>query len=432
MQRAEKGEMAAVVGEGSLRGMRVAAKLADSPGSAPGFFNPKRRVGRDFVVLSVARWLAKQSELDKHRRRGWTRPARLLDAMCASGIQGLRVVSEAPLIAKEANGAETLDLLVVLNDVDSDAADLAVTNVQQLISSNNAAELKVDITRRVAQALMHEESFDVCVLDPFGSVVPFLDAALARAPHEGLLEVCATDLGALYGARPAVTLRHYGAKIAHKRPPCYKERGVRLLLAAVAQAAGRQGRGIEAVMSVSTEHFVLVSVRVIRGARGADETAQQLQKLRICRSCSACTFSPGVPQCGCESKDGAGADAREEGPFWVGAMHDAEDVAAIAAMADLPAAAEVIADETRTLLATLKEEALVQGIFYRRPQGVVAAGTRTPKLAHVIAELQRRGHAVARTHFDDFALKTDASVHDFELAVNGAADEQWPSSGSKH
>jgi len=51
MQRAEKGEMAAVVGEGSLRGMRVAAKLTDSPGSAPGFLNLKRRVARD-VALS--------------------------------------------------------------------------------------------------------------------------------------------------------------------------------------------------------------------------------------------------------------------------------------------------------------------------------------------------------------------------------------------
>jgi tRNA G26 N,N-dimethylase Trm1 len=54
------------------------------------------------------------------------------------------------------------------------------------------------------------------------------------------------------------------------RGQCYRERGVRLLLAEAARAAGRYDRGIVPVWAVSAEHYVLASVRVVRGARGAD------------------------------------------------------------------------------------------------------------------------------------------------------------------
>lgn len=80
----------------------------------------------------------------------------------------------------------------------------------------------------------------------------------------------------------------------------------------------------------------------------------------------------------------------------------------------------LIPKQTRALLSTLNEEALVKGMFYRRPQGV-AKGVRTPKLTEVMEELWARGHASARTHFDTFALKTDASALEFDQAVNAVA-----------
>jgi hypothetical protein len=132
-------------------------------------------------------------------------------------MQGLRVAVESPLLAKailstpkgNTNNITTPDeppeLQVVLNDVDQDAVDLATMN------ANTANIEDMTVTKRVAQALLHEESFEVCVLDPFGSPTPFLDAAVARVPHLGLLEICATDVGALYGSRPAVTRRHLSA-----------------------------------------------------------------------------------------------------------------------------------------------------------------------------------------------------------------------------
>ena len=130
--------------------------------------------------------------------------------------------------------------------------------------------MSIHITQRVAQAILHEETFQISVLDPFGSVQPFLDAALARAPRGGLIEICATDVGVLYGSRPSMASRHYAARLSPNRPPCYRERGVRMLMASVAIAAGRHDRGVKPVYGISTEHFCLVSMRVLRGASAAD------------------------------------------------------------------------------------------------------------------------------------------------------------------
>ena len=72
-----------LISEGALHGIQTAPSSAAKPGSTPGFYNPKRRVGRDFVVLSVAHWLANEAT---HVRPypssdNELRPAGLLDAM---------------------------------------------------------------------------------------------------------------------------------------------------------------------------------------------------------------------------------------------------------------------------------------------------------------------------------------------------------------
>jgi tRNA (guanine26-N2/guanine27-N2)-dimethyltransferase len=438
-----------VTSEGSLRDMQISPTMASKPGSTPGFYNPKRRIGRDFVVLSVAHWLATEattrrapppaptatsSSEEKDELSSRLRPARLLDATCATGIQGLRTVVESPILARAILSKKTNDhhtyeppespeLQVVLNDMDADAIELANHNVNSVRLNNQELDFNINVavTQRVAQALMHEETFEVSVLDPFGSVQPFLDAALARAPQGGLIEVCATDVGVLYGTRPSIAARHYHAHLAHKRPPCYRERGVRLLFAAIAQAAGRHDRGVVPVYGISTEHFCLVSVKVLRGAKVADSTAKQVRSVRICRTCGAVGTGSGrhrtknLPSCECEPIDGAGTDAQEEGPLWVGPLHDVEAVKRMAKIACLPQAKELISKETCTFLQKLQEEAAVDCLFHRRP-GVAARG-RTPKLTTVMEELQNRGFKAARTHFCVKSLKTDASAKEFDDTV---------------
>ena len=368
-----------LISEGALQGIQIAPTAAEKPGSNPGFYNPKRRIGRDFVVLGVAHWLADRAVscsdgLSDSNSRRLPRSARVLDATCATGIQGLRTVVESPLLAeailsqrrketdtdsyddkKHKNGEPEIlpELQVVLNDSDECALSIARHNTNHVLTTTNTTTLqhhpdRITLTQRVAQSLLHEQSFEISILDPFGAIPPFLDAALSRSPNGGLLEFSATDVGVTYGTRPSVAARHYGVRLGKKRPPCYRERGVRILLAAVAQAAGRWDRGIEVVFGLSTEHYCLVSVRVVRGKNAADETAGLVQSVRICRTCGAvgagtttttkgCSngegnFVPNPPRCGCEPIDGAGTDAREEGPLWIGPLYDVD---AVRTMADI-------------------------------------------------------------------------------------------------
>ena len=473
-----------LISEGSLRDMQISSTMASKPGSTPGFFNPKRRIGRDFVVLSVANWLASeaerrhilmlQSELSgggeekknesmqgssgasrntsrnsNTSSNSMLRPARLLDATCATGIQGLRNAVESPILARsmlshmnfdvDKSPIEPPELHVVLNDSDENAAELAQKNVDSVQhshgfqqegsgSTDKGTHIHLDVTQRVGQSILHEETFEVSVLDPFGSVQPFLDAALARSPKGGLIEVCATDVQVLYGTRPSIAARHYHARISKKRPPCYRERGVRLLLAAIAQAAGRYDRGIVPVYGISTEHFCLVSVKVLRGAKAADATAKQVRPVKICRTCSASSIenhgdgdvsgdsiAEAAPNCGCDPIDGSGVAAQGEGPLWIGPLHDAESVKRMAKIASLEEAEGFISKETRTFLKQFEKEASIDSMFHRRP-GVAAKG-KIPKLTKVLEELQHRGFMASRTHFCSKSLKTNASATEFDHIV---------------
>jgi len=57
-------------------------------------------------------------------------------------------------------------------------------------------------------------------LDPFGSCVPFLDAALSRAPHRSILSLTATDTSVLFANYPTATLRNYVSNLLR---PSYNE-----------------------------------------------------------------------------------------------------------------------------------------------------------------------------------------------------------------
>lgn len=58
----------------------------------------------------------------------------------------------------------------------------------------------------------------------------------------------------------------------------------------VSRAAARCNKGIEVLLAVALEHFVLVVVRVLRGPTQADETAKKLRQLLHCQWCEERVF----------------------------------------------------------------------------------------------------------------------------------------------
>lgn len=56
------------------------------------------------------------------------------------------------------------------------------------------------------------------------------------------------------------------------------------------RAAARCNKGVEVLLAVAVEHFVLVVVRVLRGPAQADEAAKRLRQLLHCQWCEERVF----------------------------------------------------------------------------------------------------------------------------------------------
>ncbi|KAF2144989.1 uncharacterized protein K452DRAFT_284380 [Aplosporella prunicola CBS 121167] len=181
---------------------------------------------------------------------------RILDALSATGLRALRYAQEIPFVTS-----------VTGNDLSP-----AATDVMKLNIAHNKLEQK--ITSVTGNALAHmylhvgQEGvggpgarYDVIDLDPYGTAVPFLDAAVQAVTDGGLLCVTCTDAGVFASTGYLEkTYSQYGGlplKGHHSH-----EGGLRLILHAVATAAAKYGITIEPLLSLSIDFYARVFVRV--------------------------------------------------------------------------------------------------------------------------------------------------------------------------
>ncbi|KAL9049514.1 MAG: hypothetical protein Q9162_007185 [Coniocarpon cinnabarinum] len=180
-------------------------------------------------------------------------PFRILDALSATGLRALRYAQEIPLATS-----------TTANDLSAEATDSIKVNVE-----HNRLSEKIKVTTGDARGLMYnlisskDPKYDVIDLDPYGTAVPFLDAAIQALNDGGLLCVTCTDAGvwashgysektfSLYGGNP-IKGRH-----SH-------EGGLRLILHSIATTAARYGIAIEPLTSLSIDFYARLFVRVYK------------------------------------------------------------------------------------------------------------------------------------------------------------------------
>lgn len=185
---------------------------------------------------------------------------KILDALSATGLRALRYAQEIPFITS-----------VTANDLSEKATAAIALNVK-----HNRLEDK--IVPMTSNAIAHMYSFvgqepaggpgpkyDVIDLDPYGTAVPFLDAAVQALNDGGLLCVTCTD-AAVFASTGYLekTYSQYGGlpiKGFHSH-----EGGLRLILHAIATSAARYGLAIEPLLSLSIDFYARVFVRVRRSA----------------------------------------------------------------------------------------------------------------------------------------------------------------------
>ncbi|NPA47529.1 MAG: tRNA (guanine(10)-N(2))-dimethyltransferase [Thermococci archaeon] len=354
---------------------------------APVFFNPIMRLNRDVSIL-CARIL---------------RPKTVLDAFSATGIRGIRYALEAD--AEE----------VWMNDISRDAFELMLKNSRL----NFPRALQVGVGGRVvlihggsilvlskedANRLMSDKFryFDLVDLDPFGSPVEYLDAALRSVKRKGVVAVTATDTGVLCGAYGRACLKKYLARPV--RGELCHEAGLRILIGTIVRYAAKYDLGVEVVLAYYRDHYFRVFLRLRSGAKWALKSLGMLGYLYYTgpgRFEYETAFLP--------SREGA------YGPMWMGKLKDEESVKRIH---EECRNCGFIGRDTCEFIELLHEELDVP-FFYDTHSLAREFGTQVPKVSTLIERLRELGFEATKTHLSPTAFKTTGGLADVMKAWRG-------------
>ncbi|XP_055498147.1 TRMT1-like protein isoform X1 [Leucoraja erinacea] len=292
-----------------------------TPQKTDSFFNPKMKPNRQLIFCTLA-------VLAQERK-----PLECLDAFGATGIMGLQW-------AKHLGDA----VRVTINDINEGSVKMIGENChlnrmkvvmnrkeeeedEDEVEENDDTLGTIEVTQMDANVLMHLRAFDFIHLDPFGTAINYFDATFRNVRNLGIVSVTSTDISTLYCKALNVTMRHYGCNIV--RTEYYKEVAARMVIASMARAAARCNKGIEVLLAVALEHFVLVVVRVLRGPSQADESLKKIRRLIHCQWCEERVFykkchmleESAYQQLPCDCHGSMpGKTAVELGPLWSGSL----------------------------------------------------------------------------------------------------------------
>jgi len=343
------------------------------------FYNPVQELNRDVTVAVLRAYADREPRAETY-----------LDATAASGIRGVRAAAEG--------------WRVTCCDTDPDAVSLCEANL-----ARNGLEGRV--LGRDANAVLHEEHFDVVDVDPFGTPIPFADAAFQGARN--LLCVTATDTAPLCGAHFESGVRRYSA--VPRNTEYHAEMGVRVLLSALVRTAARYDVAATPLATHATKHYVRAYLELDRGATEANAAIDRLGHVYHCEHCLRRDTDRGLvadPPGECPD---CGHGVQTAGPVWLGPTHDDAFVAEVrGAVSDGMGAA----GRARDLLATLEAELAVP-THYDQHRLCKRWGRPAPAMEGFLDDLRAAGHDASRTHYGGTTFKTTASVAEIRAATAG-------------
>ncbi|NWS02279.1 TRM1L protein, partial [Motacilla alba] len=443
-----------------------------TPQKTDSYFNPKMKLNRQLIFCALA-VLA-----------GERKPIECLDAFGATGIMGLQWAKHLRSSVK-----------VTINDCNENSVTMIKENCHlnkmkvklnikeedngETVGNGEENSDTIEVTKMDANVVMHLRSFDFIHLDPFGTSVNYLDSAFRNVRNLGIVSLTSTDISSLYAKAQHVALRHYGCNIV--RTEYYKELAARAVIAAVTRAAARCNKGIEVLLAVALEHFVLVVVRVLRGPTPADDSAKKVRYLIHCQWCEERVFQKEgnmveenpYQQLPCDCHGSMpGKTAVLLGPLWSGALFNTGFLRRM-----LLEAVQYGLDEAQPLLKTLVCEAECTtpkhfsthnpgdenkqeecGVYIRTPNTSAESylvhgkrkseevlrgaakrqraehsaehppfyynihrhsikGMNMPKLNKFLTYLSEAGYRVSRTHFDPMGVRTNAPLAQFKTVL---------------
>jgi tRNA (guanine26-N2/guanine27-N2)-dimethyltransferase len=342
------------------------------------FYNPTQELNRDVTVAALRAYRDREPRASSY-----------LDAMAASGIRGVRAA------------AEGFD--VTCADVDAEAVDLARENLDR-------NGLSGEVLERDVNALLYESLFDIVDLDPFGTPIPFADAALSNA--RSLVCVTATDTAPLCGAHQRSGIRKYST--LPQNTDYHPEMGLRVLLSALIRTAARYDKAAVPILSHVSRHYARTYLQIDARATQADELIDELGYVHHCEDCLRRRHEYGLVAHPPETCDICGGDRLlTAGPIYLGAICDADFARNVR---------ESITDEmgeaarARRLLDTVAAE-LDTPTHYDQHRLCKQWSRSAPAMDDFLETLRDAGFPASRAHYSGTAFKTPATVAEIRDAT---------------
>jgi len=353
-----------------------------APSKAPVFYNPAMELNRDLAVLALQ---AYQKMLG--------REISVCEPLTGCGIRGVRFAVDVDGVRK-----------VFVNDISLEAAKLAKFNFERNALARRVLVANEDANLFLSRYAVPRKRFDFIDIDPFGSPVPYLDAAIRALRDGGLLALTATDMAPLCGVHPKACVRKYGGKPL--RTEYCHELAVRLLVGCLTMMAAKHDIGIKVVFSHSTDHYIRVYAVARYGAREADKSLQMMGYVLHCFSCfyretSEGIVSPLKTQCAeCGSK------LNVAGLLWLGKISDKDFCSSMKREAD----GRRLKQEKRILrlLSLVQEESEASVTYYVVDKICDKLNLPVPPLIEVVNGMKRSGFQATPTHFNSKGIKTNA------------------------
>jgi tRNA (guanine26-N2/guanine27-N2)-dimethyltransferase len=354
--------------------------------------DPEMELNRDLTVAVLNAYAARTERGGGRKTEG--RTLSYLDAMTASGVRAARAASA---------GYD-----VTAADVDPDAVELAEGN----LALNGVPG---EVRQADANVLLHRERFDVVDLDPFGTPMPFADAAVAGTRK--LLCVTATDTAPLCGAHFDSGVRKYDC--VPRNTDFHREMGLRVLISALTRVAARRDVAAVPILSHATRHYARTYLELTHRATAADEALESLGFVHHCQDCLYREHEHGriarppeqCPNCGSPRCSTAG-------PIWLGRVAD-------------PAFVDEVADAVRPgmgewkrvsrLLDDLGAE-LATPTHYDQHRLCKQWGAPANKLSEFLADIRDAGFDASPAHYGGTCFKTDADVTEIREAAQPPLD----------
>lgn len=436
------------------------------------FYNPIQQFNRDLSVTCIRAWdNLYGSKLKSHRHRkhnetkrrklnpdeqGDDRYITILEALSATGLRAIRYAKEIPHVKE-----------IIANDL----LPAAVKSIDRNVQYNNVEDI-VKPNQDDANVLMYRnkavnKKYHIIDLDPYGTVTPFIDAALQSIEEDGMMLVTCTDLSVLAGnGYPEKCFALYGGvnMVSHDAT---HESALRLVLNLLNQSAAKYKKHVEPLLSLSIDFYVRVFVKVKTSPIKVKELQSNTMITYHCSQCGSFAnqrLGRMVEKQSRKKKDqkivkysvaqGPPIDSKCKycggtnhlaGPMYAGPLHNEEFINEVLKINESRFKEKDTVygtkDRIKGMLTLAKSELTTDGSqFYFSPNTLSSLiKLQVPALKRIAAGLGSLGFDCSLTHAQPSTIKTDApwdaiwyvmkKCHDDKEAYQGRNLEDMPEKG---